>query len=316
MPRFSVIMPAYDVEDVVAPAIRSVLAQTDRDFELIVVDDGSTDATAERIAPFADGARVKLVRTENGGLSAARNAGIAASGGGYLSFVDSDDLLMPRYLEVMGATLDASPRAGVAFTDGWILDAATHRIRRAGALVRQPPPRPVPTDRAGILLALLERNFIYSWATIRRSVVDDVGGFRTDLRSCEDHELWLRAAASGHGVAEAPGRLTIYRRGRPTLTYDAVRMAGASREVCRTVAEDLAVPPVVRVRALDQVRRLDRELAVLAGRRPLAGAARRLKLGLIPLKERALDRRSWYAEPPPEVAAAFPELATGRAPGS
>src|SRR4051794_19536973 len=98
-------MPAYNTGDFVGMAIGSVLRQTCGDFELIVVDDGSTDDTAERVRRCAD-ARVRLIQQTNRGPAAARNTAIRAACGAYVSMLDSDDLWLPSYLESMGRAFE------------------------------------------------------------------------------------------------------------------------------------------------------------------------------------------------------------------
>src|SRR5262245_9882120 len=110
MPRVSVIMPAYNVEPFVAEAARSVLAQTFRDLELVVVDDGSTDGTADVVAAIAaTEPRVRLVRQPNRGLAGARNTAMRMARGDIFALLDSDDLWEPEFLGEQVAILDARP---------------------------------------------------------------------------------------------------------------------------------------------------------------------------------------------------------------
>jgi glycosyltransferase involved in cell wall biosynthesis len=120
---FSVVIPAYNTADTLGEAIDSVLAQTRQDFEIIVVDDGSSDDTAAVAEGFGD-RRIRVYRQENAGPSAARNRGIAEALGEYVSSLDSDDLWLPDYLAEMGRALEENPRADFAYTHAWILDAA------------------------------------------------------------------------------------------------------------------------------------------------------------------------------------------------
>src|SRR5437588_1923361 len=119
---FNVVMAAYNASATIEAAIQSVLNQTRPDFELIVVDDGSTDDTAERVDQFRVDPRVRLVRQENSGLPAARNVAVSAGQARYVTILDSDDLLIPTYLERIGRALDEAPGAGFAFADAWRLD--------------------------------------------------------------------------------------------------------------------------------------------------------------------------------------------------
>src|SRR3954447_16249370 len=116
MPRVSVVVPIYNVEDYLAECLESLAAQTFEDLEVIMVDDGSTDGSAAIAESFAArDPRFKLVRRVNGGLSAARNTGIEAATGEFLAFVDSDDLVAPDAYEKLVGTLD---KTGSDFASG------------------------------------------------------------------------------------------------------------------------------------------------------------------------------------------------------
>ena len=120
-----------------------MLQQTEQDFEVLVVDDGSTDDTSECARSFAGDPRLRVISQPNRGPSAARNAGLAAAQGFYVSMLDADDLWLPEYLEVMGGALDANPDAPFAYTDAWVFDDGTGRIRRTPAMFYQRPPSTV-----------------------------------------------------------------------------------------------------------------------------------------------------------------------------
>src|SRR3972149_614140 len=107
MPKVSVIIPSYNRADCVCDAIDSVLAQTYRDFETIVVDDGSTDETLQVLRNYRND--IRCLRRENGGAGAARNLGILSASGDYVAFLDSDDIMLPRRLEYQVAALDRFP---------------------------------------------------------------------------------------------------------------------------------------------------------------------------------------------------------------
>src|SRR5262245_1076820 len=113
MSRVSIVIPAYNQAAYLGEAIGSALAQTHQDVEVIVVDDGSTDATPEVCARFASDARVRTIRTANGGVAAARNRGITAASGAYLCFLDADDRYHPTKVATQAAMLDAE--RGIAF---------------------------------------------------------------------------------------------------------------------------------------------------------------------------------------------------------
>jgi glycosyltransferase involved in cell wall biosynthesis len=214
-PRFTVVMPAYNTAAIVGDAIRSVLQQTCPDFELLVVDDGSTDGTADFLDATCSDSRISLVRQENSGAASAKNNAVRRARGELVSFIDSDDMWMPSYLEAMQTALDQAPEAGFAYTDAWTLDPAGRRIGKATAMEWQRPPAVSPPTAELLLLELLDRNFVYTAVTVRRSVIEHVGLFDETLRGAIDYEMWLRIAAHGYGAVRPPGLLAVYRRGRP-----------------------------------------------------------------------------------------------------
>ena len=306
---FTVVMPAYNAERSIGPAIRSVLAQTRGDFELVVVDDGSTDGTAALAAGFDD-PRVKLIRQENLGLAAARNTGAANGDGELLALLDSDDLWLPTFLEEMGSALARDPASGFAYTDAWVLDDRTRRIARATAMHYQDPPASPPADAEGLLYALLRRNFVFTAATVRRSVFEAVGGYDGTLRAAEDYELWLRIAAHGHRAARAQGILAVYRKRAGSLSTDEHLMLTSEHEVFRLVAEEYGVAKPIRDLAAARMRLREAQIASLRGERTALGLADEARRMLVDAKNRALAPFAWRRVPPPEVAAAFPDLTT------
>lgn len=179
----SVIIPCYNQAHYLGEAIESVLAQSYPHYEIIVVDDGSPDNTAEVTAKYPG---VRYVRQKNQGLSGARNTGIRQSKGKYLVFLDADDRIVPDALQVGVNCLHVHPEC--AFVSGH------HRyIKGDGLLLNEYPPEPIDSDR---YLALLQRNYIGMHATVmyQRYIFDSVGGFDTTLKSCEDYDLYLRIA--------------------------------------------------------------------------------------------------------------------------
>ncbi|MBM4275039.1 MAG: glycosyltransferase [Deltaproteobacteria bacterium] len=182
MPRASVIIPTYNRAGWVAQAVDSVLAQTYRDLELLVVDDGSTDLTLEALGPFLG--RIKLLRRAvRGGVSAARNLGAAAARGEWLAFLDSDDRWLPEKLARQMAYLTAHPEYLLCQTEEiW--------IRRG---VRVNPPRHCRKAGGDIFLPSLERCLVSPSAVVlNRRLFEDHGGFDESLPAAEDYDLWLR----------------------------------------------------------------------------------------------------------------------------
>jgi GT2 family glycosyltransferase len=189
-PRVSAIIPAWNAAPYLGDAVRSALAQEGAEVEVVVVDDGSTDATPAVIASF--GGRIRSVRQENRGLPAARNAGIAAATGELIAFLDADDTWEPAKSRLQVAHLAAHPRCGLVFCDVYRIDAGGRRI----APILGAQAAAVPSGRCFDRLFL--GNFVLVPAVmVRRSVLEQVGPrgpFDETLRSCEDYDLWLRIA--------------------------------------------------------------------------------------------------------------------------
>jgi glycosyltransferase involved in cell wall biosynthesis len=301
VPEFSVVVPAYNAAGTISSAVRSVLAQTQPDLEVIVVNDGSTDATAEIVAGIED-SRVRVISQDNRGLPAARNAGVAAARGTYIALLDSDDLYLPRYLEHSERALLMTADAGFAYTDAYVFDAASGRVRHRTAMARSNPPIPPPTDRNGFLLELLRSNFVYVSTTIPRSVLDAVGGFEESRTSSEDYDLWLRILLKGYRAVWIPGQHALYRKHPGQMSKNLVNM---SRNLL-AVYEGLAIADMPTAEHRDLLIR--RRRAARFELRVISPLARLVPLGLVSATKRAGVGESWYDTPPPEVAAAFPDL--------
>jgi glycosyltransferase involved in cell wall biosynthesis len=204
MSDIDVIIPAFNAERTVAATIDSVLRQTSAAASIVVVDDGSTDRTAE-IAACRDGA-IRVVRTANGGQGAARAVGAGLTSSEFALFLDADDLLLPTALERLAGRLADCHGCVVAYC--------------RAEVVRDPGVPPGDVDRdlddaeGDVWARLLVRNFIRTpgCALIRRSSLNDAGGWDADAGYCghEDWDLWIRLAALGP-FAREPDRLLRYR---------------------------------------------------------------------------------------------------------
>lgn len=301
-PTFSVVIAAHNAARTLPATVRSVLAQTRDDFELLVIDDGSTDATGRALARFDDD-RIVYVKQENLGPAAARNTGIERASGELVSLLDSDDLWLPTYLETMASTLQAAPDAGLSYTDAWRLDDTTRQIHRQTKMAQQRPPRHPPDDPEILLAALLERNFVYTSATVRRSVLHAVGGFNAVTRS-EDYELWLRIAASGARFANTGRVLAVYRDRPGSRMHDRIAMRQGRAEIYEHVLATYALTEMTRTvaerRLLETRQELDDLIAGTASSR--GGATDGV------LRRTARRLRLYRLRPPRTVAAAFPDL--------
>jgi glycosyltransferase involved in cell wall biosynthesis len=293
---FSIVMPAFNAEETIRPAIDSVLRQTRSDFELIVVDDGSTDETIRIVDELARDGRVRLIRQPNLGPSAARNTAIAEATGAYVSLLDSDDLWLPNYLAEMGSILDRDPEAAVAFTHAWVFDHRSGRIRRSRRVdAVRPPVPPADATPGQFFLALLDVNFVFVGATIRRRVFEDVGLFRVDVRGNEDYEMWLRLAAHGYVFRRHAEALAMYREKPGQLSSDRRSMAAGAHRVYEIVSTEYELEDELREAAERRMHEQAELVARLGDRR---GTSRQ------PGRLRRAGSILWnyYVTPPAELA--------------
>jgi glycosyltransferase involved in cell wall biosynthesis len=182
-PRVSVIIPTFNRGWAVKRAIDSVLGQTFKNFELIVVDDGSDDDTSDLLQKYD--ARIVVIRQPNKGVSAARNLGILNAGGELISFLDSDDLWLPEKLSRQTAFFDHYPEALICQTEEiWI-----RNNKRVNSKKRHQKPEGMIFEQS-LALCLVSPSAVM----VRKKLLDEVGLFDEELPACEDYDLWLRIA--------------------------------------------------------------------------------------------------------------------------
>jgi len=182
-PLVSVIIPTFNRGWIIKEAIDSVLEQDFIDFELIVVDDGSSDDTAEILGAF--GGDIKIIGQSNRGVSAARNRGIQASAGRWIAFLDSDDLWLPQKLSRQVAFFDAHPDAMICQSEEqWIRNGV-----RVNPKLRHRKFSGMIFERS-LELCLVSPSAVM----IRKRLFSDVGLFDESLPACEDYDLWLRVS--------------------------------------------------------------------------------------------------------------------------
>jgi glycosyltransferase involved in cell wall biosynthesis len=227
MALVSVIVPAFNAEDTLSETLDSVRAQTLRDLEIIIVDDGSTDRTAAVAARHAEeDTRVKRLTSANSGVARARNLAIASAEGAYVAPIDADDIWHPRKLELQLARLQASPDAGLAYS--WF-----RRINERGVVIGASPS---PVVEGGVFHRHLAANFVSNGSAplIRREALEAVSydpALRdVDAEGCEDYLLQLRIARRWP-FACAPGFLVGYRRRSGAMSNNVVRMIRSHIEV-------------------------------------------------------------------------------------
>ncbi len=230
----SVVIPAFNAARTIGEAVDSVLQQTYSDLELIVVNDGSTDETVQRLNLIRD-RRLALLSIPHSGPAAARNRGIAAARGAYIAFLDADDVWLPGKLAAQVAVLESRPEVGAVygFLDGVDADGNERR-----PLVRQ-------AANGWILETLLVWNVVGNGSNllVRRSALDAAGVFNESLACVEDWELSIRLAKHCQ-FACVPKPLSLYRQGRNTLSWQLAKMQQGYRRAVELAYSD--VPPVVQ----------------------------------------------------------------------
>lgn len=254
-PRVSVIMPVYNVRTYVAEAVQSVLDQSFTDFELLVIDDGSTDESISIVRTFKD-PRIRVIAQVNRGLAGARNTGIAHARGDYIALLDSDDRWLKDKLTLHVIHLDTNPDVGVSYSGSRLIDAAGEPLRQA----QRPRLEEVRAED------IFCRNPVGngSAAVIRRSVLDQVAfphpierdrtcWFDENFRQSEDVELWMRLALAARCRFDGI---------EPLLTEYRIVAGGLSANVTRQFETWLAM--------FDKVRAMDPAFAARHGARARA----------------------------------------------
>jgi glycosyltransferase involved in cell wall biosynthesis len=212
----SVIIPTYNRKDIVLDAIQSVINQTVKDFEIIVVDDGSSDGTKEYLTSL--NLPIKIISKENGGVSSARNIGIKSSQGKYIAFLDSDDVWLPEKLKHQIAYVTTHPDIALVYTDEYIevngeVQSKT-RFERAN----------LGDDQKNnfLLPGFVQHTPIHtSSVMVKKSVLDEVGYFNETLKIHEDSELWNRISQKyTFGFIDIPLATFRYTEGSEHLMKD------------------------------------------------------------------------------------------------
>lgn len=229
MPLISVIVSVYNGEKTILETLDSVLNQTLKDFEIIVVNDGSQDET-EAVVKKIDDPRIQLYSHQNSGQAASNNWGLSLSSGEYIAFLDADDLWTPDKLEAQYRALQEHPEAGVAYS--W-----TDQIDESSQFLRGGPHVTVNGDALAMLLL---GDFIGSGsnALIRRRALDEVGNFEVSLAPVADWDLWLRLAAR-YAYVVVPKVQILYRQCRTSVTSNVYKMEDVSwKTIERAIANN------------------------------------------------------------------------------
>lgn len=265
MPRVSVITAARDAERDIGRALDSVVAQSYGDWEVVVVDDASRDATGEVAASF--GSSVRVIRLEdNVGPAQARNIAVEHAKGELVAILDADDFWEPDYLDHQVALVDRERsrgvRLGLAACDARLLGPDGYLPETFGDRVGRP--------RRATLTALLRRNFIWASVLLPRAVFRELGGYDIRMPPFEDYDLWLRITTAGYEVVRTDRALGVYAMGEQSLMSDAARAARSGQRVYEAALERGGLTPSQRRVARRQLR-----LHHLLERRAQTAAARR-----------------------------------------
>ncbi|WP_165374785.1 glycosyltransferase family 2 protein [Sphingomonas montana] len=230
------LVPAYRCADYIADTLRSLQAQTMPDWEAIVVDDGSPDDLAGAMAPFSGDARIRLLRTTNAGVSAARNRALADARAPLIALLDGDDRYTPDYLAEMTRAIAVEPDVGFVTCDATFFGNARLEGVRFSAVSPQVPP--VTLDR------VLGRQFnVFTACLLLATALQDVGGWSVDLRSAEDLDLWIRLLERGWRCSLVPHTLHHYRRRPDSLSSARLPLLHAAARVYDNAIERLVDRP-------------------------------------------------------------------------
>jgi len=223
MIRVSVIIPCYNAEETISKTIESVISQTYKEYEIIVIDDGSTDNTVDTV--YRNFTNVKIFSQKNSGVSVARNKGVSLAKGELIAFLDSDDIWMPEKLEKQVAVIDFgydmvhNPANNVCKigSNEWIPDTTVIKEVKEGDYLKE----------------LFTGNFIVtSSVVIKKDCLVDVGGFRKNFKNCQDWDLWIRVA-SKYRIFQINKFLVLYQVREDSLSSNVTPVYRSSLDVIK-----------------------------------------------------------------------------------
>lgn len=255
-PVVSIVLPTFNRMPLLQEAVQSVVDQTVQEWELVIVDDGSTDGTAEYLQGLSD-PRLKNIVQDNAGVAAARNRGVQTSGAPFIAFLDSDDLWLPKKLEAQLAFFERHPEVGICQTEElWVrrgrrVNPARRHQKHSGWIFRECLPRCIVSPSAVML---------------RREAVEVLGGFDASFPVCEDYDLWLRAALR-YEIQTLPEALIVKRGGHAGQLS---ALWGQDRWRVRALEKILAdakLPDILRPLVVSEIQRRARIVALGARKR-------------------------------------------------
>lgn len=222
MPKVEVIIPAYNTAKYLPIAIDSVIAQTVDDWRILLVDDGSTDDTAEIVAPYIQqlGPRLKYIKQANAGLPAARNTAIRNSSAELLALLDADDIWLPNRLAESLKSFEGKPHVGLSYSFVSLIDENATILKVFDSM------QPHAEGRIAPYIYTRDVQLPCPTITFRKSAVDEVGLFDETMRATEDRDMWFRIA-SKYDVVSIRSVLALYRTSPDSMTRDPDRMLQA-----------------------------------------------------------------------------------------
>lgn len=231
MPKVSVVIPAYNAMTYLPETVESVLKQTFTDFEVLIVNDGSSDNIVQWVTQIAN-SHVRLISQENQGLPGARNTGIAQAEGEYVAFLDADDLWEPTKLEKQVRCFEERPAVGLVYTWTALIDASGKSIGRVFASYLE----------GNVWEQIVVDDMISngSSAMVRRRCFETVGVFDPNLTSAEDRDMWTRLAAC-YPFAVVKEPLTLYRQHPNSMTKNRQRMI---QNLCQVIEKAFQSAPL------------------------------------------------------------------------
>ena len=262
-PTISVIIPVYNTAAFIGEALDSVFAQTYKDFEVIVINDGSPDSDEleQVIAPYRE--RIVYFKQHNRGLAGARNTGIRHARGEFLAFLDSDDCWLSDYLASQMKLFEETPSLGMVYCDAeYFGDLAL-----AGKTYMQR----CPSNGLVTLESLIREDCqIYGSCLARRRVVVEAQLFDESLRCCEDYDLWLRVLYHGGRIAYQKKVLARYRSRPGSLSRDSMKMLETLVAVYEKAARTMLLPEQTRAILQKQIAQAQAHFDLEAARNFLA----------------------------------------------
>lgn len=247
--KFSVVIPLYNKALHIERAVNSVLRQTCQDFEIIVVDDGSTDGSGEAARSIHD-ARIRLIEQPNQGVSAARNRGAEVANHPYIAFLDADDEWLPEFLQTMQTLIEAFPNCGA-------YGAAIRAVRPDGQIYLPDLSKLSPQPWVGILPNFFEimqdgLSILHSSAiVVSKEILEQVGGFPVGVVLLEDITCWVKIALR-YPIAYCSNRLVIYHQDATNRSNIHKNLKEAPFvKIIQEALQDGRMPPEVRVDAFE-----------------------------------------------------------------